>query len=55
VDEKRAFDLLHAWWERSESRDLTQWDAFSILLHRYLALDDELPDGMRELLRDREG
>lgn len=50
--EKRKFDLLHQWWEIEAGRDLTQWDAFSILLSKFLERDVELPREMRLLLRD---
>lgn len=31
-EDKRKFDLMHAWWSLEQGVPLTQWDAVSILM-----------------------
>jgi len=32
--------------------ELTQWDAFSILMHRYLELDEDVPPVVRAMMKE---
>lgn len=50
-EEKRAFDVLHKWWELSEGRALSQIDVFSRVLA--LALDHPEANIPKELERFR--
>lgn len=41
-DDKEVFDQLKAWWSFRRGRDLTQWEAFNLLLAA--ALENERAD-----------